>query len=308
MILSITIFILIINSIFSLPSDEIWNKTMQFFKEKKMLDFNKKHFIFDEYNYTKLDINDIKMQSLYEKQNDIYNNYHITTFIFLVKYINETEEPLNSTFRTNMRENLKNFGIFVNYTLFTVISVDTKKALIYTGSKTRKNYISNEEALSIKNTLLANIYSANYYNALNVLFDDILINCEEKVYIDKKSTTIISNDGYHGYYSDDNSYKASDILCVIIGLISFVVCLILFIYCCYKKRCCKNGCSFPSNNHKTTTDDNSRYSGGGYSVGGNSVGGYSGGGNSVGGYSGGGNSIGGYSAGGNSFGGCSGGA
>ena len=295
MILSITIFILVINSMFSLPSDEIWNKTMQFLKEKKMLDFNKKYFIFDEYNYTKLDINDNKMKSLYEKQKYIYNNFDMTTFIFLVKCINETQEPLNTTFRTNMRENLKNFGIIVNYTLFTVISVDTKKALIYTGSKTKKNYISDEEARLIKNTLLANIYNANYYNALNVLFDDIINFSEEKVSID---TTFIRNISFGGYHSDDGNNTLS-ILGGIIGSILLVGGIILGVFCCCKKGCCKCGSST-----KTTNDANGSYSiGSGYSTGGYSYGGNSAGGNSVGGYSAGGNS-----AGGNSFGGGSGGA
>ena len=57
-------FILLINLIISLLSDEIWNKAMKFYTENKMLVFNKKHFIFDECNYTKLSINDTKMKTL----------------------------------------------------------------------------------------------------------------------------------------------------------------------------------------------------------------------------------------------------
>ena len=305
MILSITIFIfiLVINSMFSLPSDEVWNKTMQFLKEKKMLDFNKTHFIFDEYNYTKLDINDNKMKSLYEKQNYIYNNFNMTTFIFLVKYINETQEILDPTFRRNMRENLKKFGISENYTLFTVISVDTKKALIYTGSKTRKNYISDEEARLIKNTLLTNINNANYYNTLNVLFDDITNFSEEKVSIDTTFTRTIP-------WVDHHSNGDNKILTVLLGTILPIVIvfgLVLSIFCC----CKKGWCDFKHSN--TTNDVNTSYNygaGGCYDdrndCGGNSIGGNSVGGNSVGGNSVGGNSVGGNSVGGNS--GCSGGA
>ena len=302
MILSITIFIfiLVINSMFSLPSDEVWNKTMQFLKEKKMLDFNKTHFIFDEYNYTKLDINDNKMKSLYEKQNYIYNNFNMTTFIFLVKYINETQEILDPTFRRNMRENLKKFGISENYTLFTVISIDTKKAIIYTGSKTKSNHISDEEARSIKNTLLAKLNNSNYYNTLNVLFDDIIKYSEEKVSID---TTFTRNIPWVEHHSNGNN-KTLTLLFRIFTPILIVAGIILGIFC-YKKGCCKN-CS----SNKTTNDDNSSYNygTGGYNDYGNNYGGNSIGGNSIGGNSVGGNSVGGNSVGGNSVGGCSGGA
>ena len=58
------IFILITKILLfkSLSSEEIWKKTKNYIKQGKMIvNENKTHFIFDEYNYTGLDINSTKM-------------------------------------------------------------------------------------------------------------------------------------------------------------------------------------------------------------------------------------------------------
>ena len=284
-------FILIINLIISLPSDEIWNKTMKYYRENKMLIFNKKHFIFDEFNYTKLSINDTKMKTLYKKQDEIYILFSVSTFIFLVKHINETEEDLMVTFRANMRENLKNFGVYINLTLFTVISVDTKQALIYTGSKTKSYYISNEEAALIKNTLLYNINTTNYYDSLDNFLDNII----------SKSKTLTKNETIPITDNSSDNDSGNTILIIVEILISVasVIGFGIGICCCMKKGYCTPK-YFNKNKNTNNADNVNTSSVSGYSVpsaGGNSVGGYSAGGNSVGGYSAGGNSIGGASGG-----------
>ena len=57
----------------ALPSDEIWNKTQMYIKEGKMIaPIFLQYFIFDESNYTALDINSEKMNYLYLKQFELY--------------------------------------------------------------------------------------------------------------------------------------------------------------------------------------------------------------------------------------------
>ena len=284
-------FILVINLIISLPSDEIWNKTMKYYKENKMLVFNKKQFIFDEYNYTRLSINDTKMKTLYKKQDEIYDLFSVSTFIFLIQHINETEEDLMVTFRANMRDNLKKFGVYINLTLFTVISVDAKQALIYTGSQTKSYYISNEEARSIKNTLLYNINTTNYYDSLDNFLDDIISKSKNLTKNEKPRSVILS--------SGNDTGNTILIIEEILISVAFVIGIGIGICCCKKKGYCSP--KYFNKNKNTNNADNMNTSGvSGYSVpsaGGNSVGGYSAGGNSVGGYSAGGNSIGGVSGG-----------
>lgn len=179
MILTFIIFSLSMNIINLLPSDEIWNKTMQYYDEGKMLIFDKNHFIFDEYNYTQLDINDSKMLDLYKKQDDLFFNYSISTFIFAVKYINETEECLNYTFKTNIKEKLKQFGANLNKTIFTVISIDIKRAIIYISNKTQIEEISNR-INSFEKNLLKIISSKKYYEAWDYFLNEIIFYCENE--------------------------------------------------------------------------------------------------------------------------------
>ena len=75
-----------------------------------MKDFNKTHFIFDEYNYTNLDINDNKMKVIYEKQESLLYDYGIFSYIFAVKNINDSIESLEHL-RNNICDNLKNLSI-----------------------------------------------------------------------------------------------------------------------------------------------------------------------------------------------------
>ena len=74
--IKINIFILLslLNIFTCLPSDEIWNKlTIYINNSKIILNDKKTHFIYDESNYTKLDINSTEMNILYQKQEDLFS-------------------------------------------------------------------------------------------------------------------------------------------------------------------------------------------------------------------------------------------
>ena len=286
------IFILQITFILLLPSDDMWNKVMEYYNEGKMKDFNKTHFIFDEYNYTNLDINDDKMKVIYEKQEYILNNYGIYSYIFAVKYINESIESLEH-FRNNTRNNLKNFSIDVTSSVFTVVSIDSINGKVYTGAAIRLLYIPDSEAAEIKKNLLNNIRNKNYYNAFLNFVEDI----DKYSY---KNFTIITttSSGSHSSFGGGSNNDWMKYTFPIIGVV--VLGGLVTLSCC----CCKNkGCTGSTSNdtydyryrynynNNYNDNQNTNCSINNHSVGGNSVGGNSVGGNSVGGNSVGGNSF-----------------
>lgn len=137
-----------ITSIILLPSEDICNKVFQYIKENKTV-YYPTHFIFDEYNYTGLDIYDDKMIDLYNSQELIFQFYNVSTYIFAIKYINESIEPLDE-FRNSFRTCLRNNSMYLNESIFTFISIESNDGRIYTGANTKKRYISNGTALVIK--------------------------------------------------------------------------------------------------------------------------------------------------------------
>ena len=249
MILTFIIFSLCIKKINLLPSDEIWNKTMQYYDEGKMLIFDKNHFIFDEYNYTQLDINDTKMLDLYKKQDDLFFNYSISTFIFAVKYINETEECLNYTFKTNIKEKLKQFGANLNKTIFTVISIDIKRAIIYIGNKTQTEEISNR-INSIENNLLEIISSEKYYEAWQYFLNEIIFYCVNEI-----DSFEFTDDTSLSPFPVDNIVNDNGKIILIIIILAIIIMTIIVFIIVYK--CCKKKVS-KSNNKNINESDTSK--------------------------------------------------
>ena len=118
--IKINIFILLslLNIFTCLPSDEIWNKLTTYINNSKIILNDKKtHFIYDESNYTKLDINSTEMNILYQKQEDLFSKYNLSNYIFIVDNLNEDLESiedaafnlcryLSNYFRINMAESV----------------------------------------------------------------------------------------------------------------------------------------------------------------------------------------------------------
>ena len=135
----------VIISVSSLPSEDLWNKTMQYISEGKIKTFEKKHFIFDEDNYTALDINSEEMNALYFEQEKLYKAYNLTSFLFICKNLNRTIEDAYSI-RDNTRDHLKDYGVYINNSFFVLISVESNESILYTGTFVKNTYISNKEA------------------------------------------------------------------------------------------------------------------------------------------------------------------
>ena len=306
----IFIFIFKIISIILLPSDEIWNQTLQYIDEGLMYNFNKRHFIFDEENFTALDIDDKKMKALYNKQENIFRIYGIASYIFAVSYINESIEAIGSI-RNNTRDNLRNDGYYVDNSIFTVFSIDSINGLIYTGNITKFFYITNDNAKYMKEKIINNLENESYYKAWDDFLDDIIYFCNknyDNIFNYFNNNTSKPNNNAFTYPSGPQRHSNEKTLQILVGIGGAVVVIgfIISIICCC---CCCKKCKFANNDDNSNYDFNRSYGGNsGYSGGNNSIGGYSGGNNSCGGYSGGNNSCGGYSGGNNSCGGSLGGS
>ena len=64
--------------------------------DEKMKLTNHHHIIFEESNYTEVPINDNKMEVLYQKQENIFQKNQISSYIFVVENIYETQEKIES--------------------------------------------------------------------------------------------------------------------------------------------------------------------------------------------------------------------
>jgi len=133
----------------SLSSDEIWKKTKNYIKQGKMIvNENKTHFIFDEYNYTGLDINSTKMQTLYKRQEQIYKDFKITNYIFIVDNLDEIEDKMPEIQLEIDLE--KDFHINIKYSIILFLSVKTERVTLRFGHNCPRVTIFQFEYLILK--------------------------------------------------------------------------------------------------------------------------------------------------------------
>jgi len=122
-----------------IPSDDIWNKTLQYMEEGKIkFPDDKNYFIFDESNYTALDINGTKMQILYQKQKFLYDKFKIPNYIYAVDNQNENLESREKA-TSNLAAHLKSeFNVDKDNAVIGFFSIGTNKSRIRAGSILRK--------------------------------------------------------------------------------------------------------------------------------------------------------------------------
>ena len=259
----LVLVILKINLIILLPPADIWNKVQQYIKEGIMDDFNKKHFIFDEENYNTFDMNSEKMQDLYNKQEQIYKHYGITSYIFVVKNINKSIEEFGKI-KNKTRDNLRRGGYDVDNSIITVFSIESRQGKIYTGNNTKDKCITDDNAIYMKNRIINNLKNESNYNTLKDYLDDINYFCNKS----KNSEPTIFNT--RSYKRKENN-KNSDIIIGTIISIGFVLVIVGLVICCCKfcKNCKKNNNgndSYNNNNNDNSVTNYSTQSGGGNSV------------------------------------------
>ena len=257
----------------SKPSEDLWKKVIQYISEKKMNISKTNYFIFDEENYTVLDNNSDKMNILYNKQANLYKNYDLRSFLFICKNLNRAIEDA-ITIRNNIRNHLINNGVYINNTIFVLISVESIESIIYTGNLIKKSYISDYEAEELNNNIKQNIKNKEYYKAL----ENFLIN------IEKKFKNINNNNKI-------SLSRIGEIIYMTVIFIVFLASMILVFFCCCKCICSKDRNIFQfylkhnyNNDRNSTTNikvNNNGNEGNNISIGGNSYGNNSIGGNSA---------------------------
>jgi hypothetical protein len=184
--------------------------------EGKMIYPNdKNYFIFDESNYTALDINGTRMKTLYKKQEDLYKTYWIPNYIFAVDKQDENiESCANATH--NLAANLKRkFYIDSDSAMLFLFSKNTNRTRLRFGG-TILRIIGNSNSQRILNNVNSYLKVGDYYGAWNRLIDDVSY--------------------YRRLWSGGSSSSGANVG-AIVGAIVGGIFLILIIICCY--FCCK---------------------------------------------------------------------
>ena len=224
----------------SLDSFGIWNKTIQYIIEGKMkVPGSMNYFIFDESNITALDINGEKMNTLYQKQKEIFDDYSVPNYIFACDNLEETTELLVNTTH-NLAFLLRMvYGVKTDNAIILLISMKTRKMKIRTGDSIKRiitdgnsNYI-----LSILKPILGEekyyeawdnyLYYIGYYNDLyyNNLNKDTVKETD-------KSTPIIIRRSSEGT-------EIMNIIGPIIGSLILTGIIVGIIIYCYRKQIAK---------------------------------------------------------------------
>ena len=170
-------FILIIISFIkistSLPSDNIWIKALSYIEEGKMIiNENKTHFIFDESNYTALDINGQKMNILYEKQEKIFKKYNMSNYIFIVDNLDEKEETIESATFNLCKYLYNTYKINMEKSIVALFSIESRRVRIRTGEITKK-YLDNDKLKTMIQNLVPFLKYEHYYKAWNKFLEDV---------------------------------------------------------------------------------------------------------------------------------------
>lgn len=223
------LFIFLPINLYSLsPSDTIWKKTLEYItKERIKVPEGRNFFVFDESNYTSLDINGDKMKVLYQKQNKLFSNYGIPNYIFVVDNHNENSELLTEATHNLAAHLNTEFGVDKNKAIIGYLSIQTRRIKIRTGGTIRKN-ITDSDAENMINNLKIYLQKENYYQAWIKFIDDI------NYYRD--DTYSINSNYITNSRSSSKKFKTIYIVFIIIGSIFG---LVLIIFICLK---CSNKC------------------------------------------------------------------
>ena len=167
-ILFILTLIYLIHSESILPSEEIWQNVRESIENGSMI-WNKYHFIYDENNFTKLDINGEKMNNLYKKQEEIYlKNNNLQNYIFIVKTLNDNIDLIESIILDLGKLIKRDYEINNNNSVIALVVIDDRKIAI----STENDKISENEKISIINNIKIYMQNEQYYDAWNKLIDD----------------------------------------------------------------------------------------------------------------------------------------
>ena len=154
------------------PSDLIWDKFLEYYRNDEIVVTDYHHFIFDESNYTGLDINGDEMRELYERQGNISQKYQISNYIFVADNIDESQESIEDAADSLYRYIENYFEIDISNSVIALFSIETRRVRIKIGDKTQE-YITDSEASDMITNLGEYLKKNDYYNAWIKLIEDI---------------------------------------------------------------------------------------------------------------------------------------
>ena len=166
------LFISLIKIFYFLPSDLIWKKTQLYMENGKMLVKNRNFFIFDESNYTALDINSPIMNKLYQKQENFFQKYNISNYIFIVDNLDEKQESIESATFNLCKYLCNNYSINMNRSTVALFSIKSRRVRLRSGDKI-KHELNNDRLKKIIDNLVPYLKNEKYYKAWNKLIDDL---------------------------------------------------------------------------------------------------------------------------------------
>ena len=214
------------------PSSDIWSKAMKYMQEGKMKypkDMN--YFIFDESNYTALEINGTEMNDLFLSQQELYKDFGIPNYIFIVDYQNEAIESLE-TATHNLADYLKtNYGVNKNRTIILFLSMQTRRNRIRAGESIK--YIYGSYIDSMLKNLDPYLREKNYYEAWDQFLSDVYAIYKE--YENNQNNK--NNTNYAHIKSSDNTITPFMIVTILVSNLIFFGFIIFFCYiCCTSKK------------------------------------------------------------------------
>lgn len=167
-------------------SDEIWQNVKIYARNGLML-YNKNYFIYDEKNYTKLDIHGEKMLALNQKQYETYiKNDNLSNYIFIVEHVDEYKlQDIADELSLKIKRDI---DYDHNYIL-TLFSISNHKVQFYSG-KTAHNIITSDNHEQILNHIKRYLRIKDYYKAWSSLIEDYNYYYHYKSFFDRYSNLI----------------------------------------------------------------------------------------------------------------------
>ena len=210
-----------------LDSKAIWKKVAEF-KDNGIMDFDKNYFIFDLKDYATLYHDNEKRYAFTQKQKYLYDTYGINNYLFIVDDFDIDKETI-----LTLTKNLQNYintdyGISMLKSIILFIAIDRRKTRIEMGSDLN-DYISDEYASNIIESMADYMRSEDYYNAFNKALNQI-----EYYYNTGKS-------GGGSSSSSTSSGGSSSISTIIILILVFLVLVAAIVYRCYTRGCVIGG-------------------------------------------------------------------
>ena len=210
--------------------------------------YNKNYFIYDEKNYTQLDIYGEKMITLRNKQYNTYQKNGLSNYIFIIESLDEEEQSLEYL-ANELSESIKlelDYYNKHNYIL-AIFVMSSHKIKFYAGTSAIKK-ITLKEQTNIINNITPYMKSGDYYKTWTKVIDDY------NYYYNYDSDSRPDSDSDKDSDKNNNgNNESNDPLSVFVTILVFAV-FITGCVICHKKGWCNFLSSSDNNTYTRSTD------------------------------------------------------